>query len=117
MARPSPYDEATRAAIIEAAVAARKDGKKWGEAFSAAQECGYKGGQQYLVKMIRGSVSGVIKSRKRRGKPGRPAKVAGSGLGSIQSIVDSMVEARISTVLDGAIAALEGAAKELKSLR
>ena len=131
MARPSPYDDQTKAAIIQAAVDARKEGKQWGEALSAAKNAGYKGGQQYLVKMIRGSgASGAIKARgKRRGKPGRPSgakrrgrpakatKAAGSGLGAIQGIVDKMVAARIATVLQEAVATLESAAKELNALR
>ena len=127
MARPSPYDDKTKAAIIQAAVDARKDGKQWGDALSAAKEAGYTGGQQYLVKMIRGSgASGAIKPRgKGRGKlgrlvgtkRGRPGKTHGSGLGSIQTIVDKMVAARIATVLNEAVATLESAAKDLRALR
>ena len=121
MARPSPYDEQTKQAIIEAAVSARKEGLKWNEAFSAAQEKGYKGGLQYLVKLIRST--GAAPTGKRRGrKPGRPAATAkvkagkrgpgrpskksastgGPGLNSIETIVDRMVEARVQkTVAEG----------------
>jgi hypothetical protein len=121
MARPSPYDAKTRQAIIDAAVGARSGGKKWSDAYEAAKGEGYKGGLQYLMKMIRGSgASGGGKRGRRRGrKPGpRPGARAttGSGLGSIEAIVNRMVEARLQSSVRKAVAALERAAAELRKL-
>lgn len=123
MARPSPYDEQTRTAIVTAAVGARKGGKSWNDALDAAKEAGYKGKLQYLVKMVRGSGAGGIRTRgRKRGRPaGKTAAKATNGrtagLGSIESIVNTMVEERIRKSIDSAVSALEGATRELKRLR
>ncbi len=53
MARPSPYSNEQRSAIIQAAIAAKKDGK-WADGLEAAKGAGFKGGLPYLMKMIRG---------------------------------------------------------------
>jgi hypothetical protein len=37
MARPSPYSEQTRTAIVDAAVGERKSGKSWNDALDAAK--------------------------------------------------------------------------------
>jgi hypothetical protein len=122
MARPSPYDDKTKQAIIHAALNARAEGKKWGEAYEAAKGEGFKGGLQYLVKMIRGSgAKGARRGRRPGRKPGpragRPAaSVGGAGLGSIETIVNRMVEARVGAAVSKAVAALERAAQELKRL-
>ena len=39
------YDKHTKAAFLEAAGAARKAGKTWGEAHAAAKAAGYPGSQ------------------------------------------------------------------------
>ena len=124
MARPSPYDEKTRQAIIDAAVGARKEGLKWSDALKAAEAQGYKGGPQYLVKLIRSA--GALPAGRRRGgrpgrkpgrRPGRPAgAAAGNGLNSIESIVERMVEARVKSTVAKAVAALERATDELRKL-
>jgi hypothetical protein len=117
MARPSPYDDKTKQAIIHAALKARAEGRKWNEAYEAAKGEGYKGGLQYLVKMIRGSGASGKRGRRRGRKPGpRPGASPGAGLGSINSIVDRMVESRVQAAIKKAVVALERAAHELKKL-
>jgi hypothetical protein len=120
------YNPRTKAAIVEAATAARKSGKTWKQAFEAAKEKGYTGSTPALVKMMN-YVAG--KGRKRRGRkpgrkpaavpiqkrgPGRPpkAKVGRSkGTGSIGAMIDRLVRERVRGVLDRAIAVLQQAKK------
>ena len=125
MARPSPYDDKTKQAIIHAALNARAEGKKWNEAYEAAKGEGFKGGLQYLVKMIRGSGASGKRGRRRGRTPGprasAPSKAraragASAGLGSINSIVARMVESRVQAAIKKAVAALKRAAHELKKL-
>jgi hypothetical protein len=118
------YDPKTKAAIIEAATAARKSGKKWEQAFEAAKEAGYTGSVQALVKMMR--AAGKVRGRRGR-KPGRkPAKAPvqvkrgpgrppkaklgrPAGVGSIESMIAKLVRERVNGVLDKAIAVLKAA--------
>jgi hypothetical protein len=123
MARPSPYSEQTRTAIVDAAVGERKSGKSWNDALDAAKKAGYKGKLQYLVKMVRGSGAGGIRTRgRKRGRPaGKPVhramnNVRAGGLGSIENIVNSMVEERLKKTINSAVSALEQATRELKRL-
>ena len=96
------YDEATKTAIVSAALEARKAGKKWAEALQAAKEAGYRG------KLI--SLVGFVKSPGQVGrKPGRPAKKAQAegGLESIQEVIERLVKERVRAALDKAIGELE----------
>jgi hypothetical protein len=51
MSRPSRYDDATKSRIIEAARAAKENGK-WADALEAARKQGYVGQLSYLMKMV-----------------------------------------------------------------
>ena len=142
MPRPSPYTPEQKTAILDAVKAARKIGK-WPDALKAAEEAGYKGGLQYLMQMA--SASGAVKPRKKakaakkaalspvkkRGRPkgsknaakrapgrtkGSTGAKMGAGLQDIDKIVAQMVEQRVGVAISKAVAALDAAAKELKTL-
>jgi hypothetical protein len=116
------YNPKTKAAILEAATAARRARKTWKQAFEAAKEAGYTGSVQALVKMMRaaGKVRGRRGRKAGRGPvaalvlvkrgPGRPAK-ATAGLGSIESMINKLVKEQVNGALDKAIAVLEKAKK------
>ena len=126
--RKSQYDPETKAAIIKATADARSAGKTWADALDAAKSAGFKGSLPYLMKTAQ--TSGAVKVRRMRrrkagaltsakGKPGRPAKkvgLNGSGLGAIDTIVEQMVESRVSAAMKRAVVTLEKAAAELRSL-
>ena len=131
MARPSPYDDKQKAAILAAVASGRKSGKKWPEVLKAAEAEGYKGGLAYLMKLSR--APGAIKGRRRRGRVGRPkgsrnavkrgpgwpkgaASTSGVGLSQIDAIVAGMVEQRVRSAIGQAIKALDLAAETLKKL-
>jgi len=61
----SRYDPKMIAAIVEAALAARKAGKPWAEAYRAGQAAGYRGSPQGLEQMIRRARGKVTVSRGR----------------------------------------------------
>ena len=137
MARPSPYTDAQKAAILDAVKTARKTGT-WPDALKAAEGAGFKGGLQYLMKFVSGGAKrrgrkAAAKTVSAKGKklgrpkgsknavkrgPGRPkaSGAAGAGLGAIDSIVEKMVEQRVAAAMDRAVKALETAAAELKAL-
>jgi len=118
MARPSPYTEGQKTAILDAVKAARKTGT-WPDALKAAKEAGFKGKLPYLMKFAGG---GTRKGKRRMGRPKgskTPPAAAirnGSGLGAIDQIVERMVEQRVGVAVSRAVASLERAAKALKSL-
>ena len=132
--RKSTYDAETKAAILKAAADERGAGKPWADALDAAKAVGYKGSLQYLMKMARDSGAVKVMARRKRRKtpalaavkaakrgPARPAKAAavtpaGVGLGDIEKIVASMVEARVGAAIGQAIAALENVIGELGKL-
>jgi hypothetical protein len=113
------YDEATKAAIKKAALDARKAGKTWKDAHAAAQEAGYQGSQQGIIKLLRtegkakrGRKPGRPAGSKNKRKPGRP-KGSGAGASShpseISQLIDKLVKGRIQEALDKAIAVLKSA--------
>ena len=75
------YDPKTKAAIIEAALAARKEGKTWAEAFQAGKEAGYSGSQLGLEQMVR-KASGKVPGRRGRLSAKAQAPEGPSGISS-----------------------------------
>ena len=98
------YDEATRSAIVNAAIGARKSGKKWPEALKAAKRAGYRGGLIALT----GFVTRAGKTARKPGRPARKAQAVG-GLEPIQEIIERLVKERVRAALDRAITELERA--------
>ena len=96
------YDDAAKAAIVNAALEARNTGKKWAEALEAAKAVGYRGG----VIALMGLVSRVGKKARKPGRPAKKAQVVG-GLEPIQEIIERLVSERVRAALDKAIAELE----------
>ena len=96
------YDDAAKAAIVNAALEARKAGKKWAEALEAAKAVGYRGGLISLIGFV--NLPGQV--AKKPGRPAKKAKVVG-GLESIQEIIERLVKERVGAALDRAIAELE----------
>jgi len=94
------YSEATRVAIVNAALEARKAGKKWRQALEAAQAAGYRGRLTSLIGLIR-------YAEKTARKPGRPARQRASGLEPIQEIIERLAKERVRVALDRAIEELE----------
>jgi len=94
------YDEATRAAIVNAALEARKAKKRWPEALQAAKAAGYRGGVIALMGF-------VTRAGKTARKPGRPAGQKASGLEPIQEIIERLVKERVTAALGKAIEELE----------
>jgi len=84
------YDEAMKAAIVNAALEARKAGKKWRQALEAAKAVGYCGG---LISLI-GFVNRPGRVAKKPGRPARKAQVVG-GLEPIQEIMERLVKERV----------------------
>ncbi len=113
------YDPAVKDAFIKAASEARHDDKTWVEAHAAAQEAGYQGSMQGIVKLMRSLEKRTGKSGR---KPGRPAgsknvvkvpKAAKPGAAAVSTdiagLVNSLVKSRINEALDRAIGVLHGA--------
>jgi hypothetical protein len=102
------YDPRTKAAIVGAALAARKDGKSWAEAFQAVQAAGYGGSQPGLEQMVRKTGG---KRPGRRGRPpgskNKPSVAAGGDVSSIGAMIEKIVQERVRAALDRAIAALK----------
>lgn len=139
MPRTSPYTDAQKSAILEAVNSARKTGS-WLDALKAAQDAGFKGGLQYLMKFAGGSkrhgrkpskAEAPVAAKKKLGRPkgsknavkrgpGMPKTpvVAGNGAGlaGIEAIVERMVEQRVGAKIGAAVRALERAAGELRGL-
>jgi hypothetical protein len=102
------YDPATKAAIVEAASAARKAGRSWSEAFQAAQAAGYGGSQHGLEQMVR--KAGGRKPGRRGRPPGsknKPRGAVGGEFPSIGAMIEKTVQERVRAALDRAIAALK----------
>ncbi|MGD0093482.1 MAG: hypothetical protein ABSE73_26515 [Planctomycetota bacterium] len=102
------YNPKTKAAIIEAALAARKDGKTWAGAFQAAKGAGYNGSLGGLDQMVRNA------GRKAPGRLGQPpgkvqAPDAPGGIPGIEAFIEKIVKDRVRAALDKAIADLKRA--------
>jgi hypothetical protein len=98
------YDRRTKAAIVEAALAARKDGKTWAAAFLAGKEAGYDGSRLGLEQMVR-KASGKVPGR--RGRAPAHAPEAPGGISSVEALIEKIVEDRVRAALDRVIADLE----------
>ena len=96
------YDDASKAAIVNAALEARKAGKKWRQALEAAKVVGYRGG---LISLI-GFVNRPGQVARKPGRPAKKAQVVG-GLEPIQEIIERLVKERVRAALDRAIGELE----------
>ena len=142
MARPSPYTDKQKSAILDAVKSGRKAGKKWPEILETAKSEGFKGSLQYLMKFAH--KGGAVRRRRKssvavakpatmaKRKPGRPKgstsavrrgsgrpKVAavvgnGAGLAGIEAIVKWMVEQRVRATVARAVRVLEVAKGELR---
>jgi hypothetical protein len=101
------YDPATKAVIVGTAIAARKAGKSWAEAYRAAQAAGYNGSQPGLEQMV---LYYNRKAPRRRGRPpGSKNKLKGAmgrDVSSIGALIEKIVRERVRAGLDRAIAAL-----------
>jgi len=101
------YDPRTKAAIVGAALATRKEGKTWAEAFQAGRDAGYKGSQLGLEQMVR-KASGKVPGR--RGRPARAqAPEAAGGIPAVGALIQKIVKDRVRAALDKAIADLQRA--------
>src|SRR5437868_319828 len=77
------YDEQTKSAFLQAAIAARGTGKTWAETFQAAKEAGYTGSPQGIKKMLdaaAGKKRGTKKSRASKPVQKTPASAAATGV-------------------------------------
>jgi hypothetical protein len=104
------YDDATKAAILKAAVEARAAGKTWPQALEDAKAAGYKGGVVSLMLYVRAASKGKRKPGRPAKKRGRPAKAAAAPaaqVGSIEALIDRIVEERVGAALEQAIAVLQ----------
>jgi len=99
------YNEATRAAIVNATHEALKTGKKWPEALQAAKAAGYRGGLIALT----GFVTRTGTPARKPGRPVKKAQMVGR-LEPILEIIERLVKERVRAVLDRAI-------EELKKVR
>jgi len=97
------YNDAAKAAIVNAAREARLAGKKWPQALAAAKAVGYRGGVISLI----GFVTRAGQAVKKPGRPGRPRKQEANGIGPIQEIIGRLVKERVKAALDRAIEELQ----------
>jgi len=97
-----------QAAIIEAALAARKGGKTWAAAFQAGKEAGCNGSQLGLEQMVR-KTSGKVPGRRGRPSTNAQAPEAPGGVPSVEALVERIVKDRVRAALDGVIADLKRA--------
>jgi len=101
------YKPQIKAAIVAAAVAARKAGKTWAEAFLAGKEAGYRGSLAGLEQLVR------YASRKKPRRRGRPpgsknkAPRAAGGIPGVGALIEKIVQDRVRAALDGVIAGLK----------
>lgn len=109
------YDAATKAAIVKAALEARKEGKKWPEALVAAKAAGYRGGLISLMLFVKGA-------GKAARRPGRPAKAAPAPAKKRGRPAKAKAPAPVVTALDPVaaqylVSAIDKAIAELQKLR
>jgi len=102
------YDPQTKAAIIEAALAARKGGKTWADAFQAGKAAGYNGSQLGLEQMVR-KARGKVPGRRGRRARAQVPEAAGGAVSSIGALIERIVKDRVRAALDRAIADLKRA--------
>jgi len=108
------YDTATKAAIIQAAVAARKAGKTWPQALEAAKAAGFRAKVPRLIRFVQSASQAARKPVRKAAAKTRPAKAAApaapaSDLKVLEATLSGIVTQRVRAVLDDAIAVLQRA--------
>ncbi|MGD0089886.1 MAG: hypothetical protein ABSE73_08190 [Planctomycetota bacterium] len=83
------YKAKTKAAIIEAALAARKTGKTWAEALQAGQQAGYRGSLGGLEQMV---LRAGGKKPGRRGRPPGSKNKSSATAGGDVSAIGTLIE-------------------------
>ena len=94
------YTATVKAAFMEAATAARSQGKSWGVALKAAKKAGYKGSLQGIGAILRKAGTGIKRGR----KPGR--KPVTAGVSSIDEMVNKVALERVRVVLEKVVEVL-----------
>ena len=107
------YDAATKAVIVKAALAARKAGKTWPQALEAARAAGFRAKVPRLIRFVQSASKAAKKAVRKAARKARAPRTAaparGSGLKVLESTLGKIVEDRVRTALDKAIAALQRA--------
>ena len=106
--RGKRYRPETKAAILSAAMSARREGQAWLEAFRAAKAAGYHGSREGLEQMVRK----VAKQRPRRGRPPKSAAQAqapAGGIPALGALIEKLVKDQVRAALDKVIADLKAA--------
>ncbi|MCY3017671.1 MAG: hypothetical protein NTW87_01390 [Planctomycetota bacterium] len=111
------YDAATKAAIIKAAVAARRAGKTWPQALEVAKAAGFRGKGPRLIRFVQSASKAAKKPVRKAAPKARPAKAAApaaptSDLKVLEATLSGIVKQRVRGVLDAAIAVLQRARDE-----
>jgi hypothetical protein len=96
------YDPNAKVAFINAACDARKTGRPWVQAFSAAKEAGYTGSLKGIQKLLRDAGAFPKRRRAHRAPP-----TNGNGLRPVEQVIETVVRERVNTALDAAIAHLQ----------
>ena len=125
------YDDAVKAAIVNAVLAARKSGESWRKAHGAAEEAGYKGTLGGLVQFIRQNVKGGAKKGITAAKPAKAKRGRGRGRpkgsatkapathsvgleGVLAAYIDSRVRAQVAAQVEEQVhTAVQGALRGL----
>ena len=107
------YDAATKAAIIRAAVAARKAGKTWPQALEVAQAAGFRAKVPRLIRFVQSASKAARKAGRKAAPKSRASKAVaparGGDLKVLESTLGRIVKDRVRAVLDEAIAVLQHA--------
>ena len=108
------YDAVTRAAIVKAALAARRAGRTWPKALEAAKRAGFRAKVPRLIRFVQSALK-AAKKAVRIAAPKPPARKAAApatpagDLKALESTLGRIVQERVRTALDEAIAALQRA--------
>jgi len=106
------YDKATKQAILNAVLDARKGGKAWAGAFEAALNAGYKGSVGGIVQMVRNAKKQPAKRRRRKASTGAPiAKVVTPAkpkpkANDIATLIENLVKTRMNSAIEEAVSVL-----------
>lgn len=107
------YDAATKAAIVRAAVAARKAGKTWPQALEVARAVGFRAKVPRLIRFVQSASKPAKKPRRQATLRARAPRIValarGRDLKVLESTLSRIVKERVRAVLDDAIAVLQRA--------